>query len=136
MIALRNGQIKFVLAPSAPIPLSVTTPLPASQAMSRMQPPASLTTPRGDVIHFPNCTVTKTGSGFASVDSGAGRVYLAKINTPCGNGFRFFYRGNIRELKEILRDVPQYEATQENEVRETPLMAYDGDAIIPVQNGG
>jgi len=134
MITLQNGQkIQFVLAPSAP-----TSPS-ASQAMSPMQP-ASLTMPlplsQGVVIHFPNCTITKTGSGFASVDSGMGRLYLAKIDTPCGNGFRFYYRGNVRDLQRILRDIRQFEANEADEVKETPTMRYDGDSIIPVHNGG
>ena len=98
--------------------------------------PVSLTTPLGDVIYFPNCTITETGSGFPSVDSGAGRVYLAKIDTPCGNGFRFYYRGGIRDLQEILRDIPRYEVDQEGEVRETPLMNYNYGSIFPVHNGG
>lgn len=126
MITLRNGrQIQFVLAPT-PIPA------PTSAAM----PVASLTTPQGVVILFPNCEITKTGSGFASLDSGGGRLYLAKIDTPCGNGFRFYYRGNVRDLQRILRDVQRYEVNQEGEVKETPTMAYDDDSIFSVQNGG
>ena len=133
MITLRNGkQIQFVLAPSAPIPLGAPMPAPTP---ATMQTP-SLTTPQGDVIYFPNCEITETGSGFDFVDSGAGRLYLAKINTPCGNGFRFYYRGNIRDLQKIMRDVTQYEVDQTEKVKESPDMMYTDDSIFPVTNGG
>jgi len=70
------------------------------------------------------------------VDSGGGRIYLAKIPTPCGNGFRFFYRGNIRDLQRILHAVRRYEVDETEKVGESPMMGYDDGFIYPVQNGG
>ena len=131
MITLRDGrQIQFVVAPT-PAPTPASLPTPPSPTT-----PAELTTSCGIVLfYFPNC-VTTTGSGFPSVDSGGGRIYLAKIETSYGEEFRFYYRGNIRDLQQILRDVQRYEVSETDEVKDTPMMTYEDDAIYPVLNGG
>ena len=62
---------------------------------------------------------------------------MAKIDTPCGNGFRFYYRGNRRDLIEILHAVRQFEVNEsDEEKKDSPIMTYSDDSITPVFNGG